>query len=387
MHYRGAITDMWVAPFSRVQTISLLMIGLVSGCVPALQPLLLGGLLAEGRISGPQIGHAATVEGLGMALATGIASLFFMTSALRRTALIAILGCTCANIATLLSTPLGIIAARGLSGACNGILLWLIIGMINRTQTPARLFAIYITAQATTAFLLSATFATLALPASGVIGCYGMLALLNLLLLPLLRRIPKAYAPLTIGRDSATMRLPPFRGRVGLLAITLNQAGVMVVWIYLLPIGLQSGQPPAAINAIVSAAIFVRIGAGILAMVFAPQVNGPLAILCSALASIAALTLLQLSSSNTLWLLATIIFAFSWMFAQPFHIALLNRLDPSNRSAMLVSTAELLGIAAGPFIGSIVIRSNDFQPALQASIACYLVVVIAATAALRSAHP
>ena len=135
-------------------------IAVVAGSVPALQPILLGGLMSEGRIDAAAIGYAATAEGAGMALASAICSAALRPARLRAITGAAIFAVLVANLTTILLPAPGIIAARAISGVGNGILLWVLVGMMTRAAVPTRLFAIFVTAQTSLGFLLSLFLAT-----------------------------------------------------------------------------------------------------------------------------------------------------------------------------------------------------------------------------------
>jgi DHA1 family inner membrane transport protein len=52
------------------------------------------------------------------------------------------------------------------------------------------------------------------------------------------------------------------------------------------------------------------------------------------------------------YMLGVIAFGFLWLFAMPFQTRLLILIDPTRRSAMLLSAAQLVGCAAGPLVTS-----------------------------------
>ena len=354
-------------------------IAIVAGCVPALQPMLLGGLLAEGRIGGAAIGYAATVEGLGMAVASAAASALAPPRRLRTIAALAILAALVANVLTIVLPAPGIIAARGLGGIGNGVLLWVLVGMMTRSAIPARLFAIYVTAQASLGFVLSLAFASVVLPRYGVLAGYGVLIALNLALLAIVRAVPDRYAALEQGGGGAGM--PPPRGLLALAAVVLQLAGVMAFWVYSIPLGLQAGLTAGAMRMMIGAANGAQIVAGLAAIGLAARLGGRSAVVLAAVASIAAL-LLTAAGGGAPWLPAMLVFAFCWMFAPPFHIAFLIAADPSRRAAMFVSTAQLVGMAVGPLLASLATKGGDYAPARLVGVVCFaatLLIAIVAT--------
>jgi MFS transporter, DHA1 family, inner membrane transport protein len=148
----------------------MLIIGVTSGMVPALQPLLLGQLAAEGRISLAEIGQAAMLEALGMALAASIAGAMLPPRRLRAIAVGAVLTGLSVNVATPQLSGLSLAMLRGLGGISAGMLLWLWIGLLTRAALPARLIAIAVTLQASFQLALSSLFASYLLPWGGSIA-------------------------------------------------------------------------------------------------------------------------------------------------------------------------------------------------------------------------
>ncbi|MDB5714350.1 MAG: hypothetical protein JWO15_1747, partial [Sphingomonadales bacterium] len=127
--------------FTRTQTGSALALAVVAGCVPALQPILLGGLLAEHRLTASQIGQAATLEAIGMAVSAAVAGAWFKPNQLRMIAVAAAAMLCLANFMTMLTNGDAILVSRALNGAASGVLLWILVGLMTRSENPGRLFA------------------------------------------------------------------------------------------------------------------------------------------------------------------------------------------------------------------------------------------------------
>ena len=67
---------------------------------------------------------------------------------------------------------------------------------------------------------------------------------------------------------------------------------------------------------------------------------------------------------------ALAIFPFVWMFTPPFQTPLLIDVDPSLRSAMLIGSAQLFGVAVGPMLASQAVTDADPLPAAMVALAC-----------------
>ncbi|RVU05706.1 hypothetical protein EOE18_06850 [Novosphingobium umbonatum] len=343
-------------------TYAVVAIAAGAGVVPALQPLLLGALLKEGRLDAATLGHAATLESLGMAVTSLLATFFLRPDHVRRDILLALLTTFAACAFTLLAQGDAIVCARGLNGAANGILLWLLVGLMTRARHPAQIFAFYITGQSVAAFALSTTLADKVLPQYGANAGYLVLLGLNILLLfgaaPF---APKAFASMEQG--ASRMAMPPLWGWLALLGVGAQIAAIMAFWVYAVPLATHAGFTAGQGNHMVSLASSGLIVAGLAACLTASRLGPVPAILATSAASIAALLITASQSDSTAWTAALFLFAFAWTYAPPFHITLLLKADPSGRAAMLVSPAQLLGMAIGPMAAASVVSGEQYSGA------------------------
>lgn len=370
--------------FSRGEQTSVVLIAIVAGCVPALQPLLLGALLGEGRIGADSMGHAATAEAFGMAMATAIAGACLRPRRLHLVCLSSLLAVLAANLLTILLPSPGIIAVRGVSGVGNGLLLWVLVGMLARSAVPARLYAIYVTANAALVFLLSAILGGFAIRQYGALAGYVILIAIYGVLLLAVRRVPARYANLG-ERQMAT--LPPPAGFLALAGVVLFLAGIMAFWIYAVPLGIQTGIAADTMQLMISAATGVQIVAGLTAVALAGRVTGMQAMLTTAFLALLAVGATLVSDRGSVWLSAMMLFSFCWMFAPAFHIPFLNLADPSRRAAIFVGTAQLGGYAVGPLLGAAAVSASDFGPARLVAMACFATVLAIAGIVRKRQQP
>ncbi len=336
--------------FSQKQVASVVGIGIIAGVIPALQPILLGGLNQAGQLTSAEIGRAGMVEGLGMLFGSFLATLFLAPRMLRPLSLCALAMMVAANVLTASASGDTILLLRALNGAASGVILWVLVGMLTRASTGARLFAIYVTAQAILATVLSWGMSLLVLPQYGIAGGYWLIAGLSLLLLmPAALFLPRDYAPLAGGR----ILLPTLLGLAGLVAILCFLAGILALWVYFIPLAGELGHDPKTAGLIVSSAIAVQIVGGLCAIWAAGRWSGASITILSALgAALAIAALLFLGANPAMLVLATCLISFFWMFAPPSHLPFLLGIDPGGRSATFISVAQLGGLSVGPLIAS-----------------------------------
>ena len=370
--------------FPPAQIAAMFILAVTVGSVPSLQPLLLGSLLAEGRLTPAALGYVGTIEGLGLLAGTTVAALLFAPNRLRPISAAALVVVAVANLVTMVGDLAAILLARGMSGFASGVVLWILVGMLTRAAAPARLFAIYVTSQATTSFLLSVLFSTLIIPRIGAAGGYAALACANVALLaPALLLIPRRYTPIA----GAVLKLPTARGSVGLLAVACYLAGVTALWVYLVPFGEALGHSETVIHRIISTAIAVQIAAGLAATWASAHLSGARTnAICALLAALAVGTILFGGSHLALFVLAACAFNFLWMFAPAFHLPLLIDLDPSRRTAGFVSVAQLGGLSIGPLASSLAVGSGNYRAAAVASILFFVSSSILSRRAVRTSR-
>ena len=358
--------------FSKGQTATVVAIGAMGGSIPALQPMLLGSLLAEGRISASIMGHSATAEAFGMVIGTAVAGAFLPPKRLPAITAIALLAVVAANIMTI-ALPAPIVPpARGLAGVGNGVLLWLFLSMLARASVPTRLYATFFLVNASMVFLLSAALGTFVIDRYGAVSGYAILTAIYIGLLLAARIVPHEYAALDSEGGTA---MPPPMGWLGLLGVTLYLAGVMGFWVYSVQIGTQAGIPLKSMQMIVAAATGIQILAGLAAIALATRLTGIQVVMLTASAGLAAMLATMTSADIVIWAPAILIFAFCWMFGPPFHVAFLITADPSRRAAIFVGTAQLLGMAVGPLLSSSFVSETDFTPARTVTMASYVAVL------------
>lgn len=370
--------------FSRSASLSMLVIGVISGMIPALQGTLLPQLVKEGQLTLAALGQVAMAEAIGTLLAVSLANAYLKPERLRiyvvATAVIGLL----LDLVTAKLLGGEIIAARFAHGVCAGVLIWVWVGFITRCDNPARWIAVYVTAQASTLFVLSAYFSTMLLPQGGaqagfvvVAGFYGLMGLLAVF-------VPSRLAPLGHGDGSV---MPDLKGWIGLFAVFAQIAAILALWVYLKPYGKQIGLSDDVTGLAVSIAMGSQIVAGLLAAAMAGRVRAAPLIVFTASMSVLSIVALAFAQAPVPFIAATTAFAFLWMVGPPFHMPYLIDIDPSRRSALHMTTAQLLGVAAGPAIASIAVSDDNVTGALVVAGVLYAIggAIIAATALRR--HP
>jgi hypothetical protein len=174
----------------------ILSVGVCGVMIAGLQPLLLGTLAQEGRITAAQLGHAATAELLLMGAASAYAGARWRAERLRAIGTIGALALAILNVATIWTSGEAVTLIRALAGVPSGILIWITIAMIARSPTPERWAGIYLTIQTLAQFVLAAALAAWVISRSGANGGFVALAVLCVISAVASLALPKRFANL-----------------------------------------------------------------------------------------------------------------------------------------------------------------------------------------------
>jgi predicted MFS family arabinose efflux permease len=340
----------------------ILLVGVCGVMIAGLQPLLLGTLAQEGRITAAQLGHAATAELLLMGLASAYAGARWKAERLRAIGVISSVLLAALNVATIWASGETITLIRALAGVPSGILIWITIAMIARSPTPERWSGIYLTVQTLAQFVLASALTAWVITRSGANGGFVALAVLCVISAVAAFALPTRFAPLVA--DSSASNMPNARGFVALAATFLWMAFIVGVWVYAEPLSRQAGHAPTVAGVAVSLSLACQVLGGIVATVLAGRVRWfPALMLCSLL-YIACLLAFAALPSESLYLATSSVFGFLWMFSLPLLVPMVIAADPTRRAALLVGGAELAGGSLGPLFASFVVTDADVRGSL-----------------------
>ena len=358
------------------RVLAIFVVGVIGVLIPGLQPQLLGALAAEGRLSVTALGILATVELLAMGIAAGAAGFVLPVTRLRAITGAALLIAGGTDLLTPWLDTGPLFVARIIAGLAEGVLIWIMIGFIIRTDRPERWSGIYLAVQTMAQFALASAIGYSAASSAGGFGALGAVTLAGLLALPWL---PTSYPPLLASDDTGGM--PPVRGLVALAGVVAYLAFIVAIWVYLEPLALDHGIAPATIHLMAPLALAMQvIGAGV-ATLLAGRLPARLAIAVVGLLNLGLLAILAAPPSPAAFVAATAAFGFLWLFILPFQITIAIDADPSRRAALLIGGAQLTGSSLGPLLAGILIGEKDVGRVLLFGAGC----AIAGMAALIGA--
>ncbi len=371
----------WIgAPPTRLQATAILYVGITAVMIAGLQPLLLGALQAEGRLTAAQLGHAATAELLTMGVTASIAGAWLKPKALRWVGLGAGLLLAVIDALTPKGSGEGVTLIRAAAGAPSGVMLWMTIGLITRAPRPERWSGVFLTLQTLAQFGLSAALTAWVIGKTGADGGFLALAAMSALAGVAALVGPAAFVPL--GHTDAPAGLPSPRGAAALAACFLFLACIVGVWVYAEPLSHQSGHPPAVAGTAISLSLAFQVLGGTAATLLAGRLRWFWVLLGCTAVDLALLAIFAALPGAAVFLAVSAAFGFIWLFLMPFLVPMTIQADPTRRSAVLLGGAQLLGGSLGPLMASTLVTDTDARGALAFGAGC-LLVAMAIVAALH----
>ncbi len=373
-HAGEAVAESGQEHFRLPALIAALSLGCVALLMLGVQPLVLGALLSDHRISVSELTWSATVEMLGLGLVSALLAGFLPHRQLRVLGAAATVILALANFAGLYCNGLGVIACRAVVGVSGGVVLWIVAGLITRSASAVRISGIFLGAQSLTQAALAAAIPGFAGFTGANTGLVAM-GVVALLMLPLVLLLPNQLSILP--------KPPPGRGPLslpgglGLAATFLMMAGVVGLWVFIQALGKMDGVDDKTASFVIAASLATQILGAAAVAVFGPRLPTVPSLVAVGLGNLAVVALIGLLHGGAVFLPATLLFGFLWTAGLPLVFPLLTQIDPTRRVAMLSSGAQLLGSAAGPLLTGLFATDANVRPVLPTSAALFCAAVLA----------
>ena len=370
------VAGVWIGdPPSLAQRLAVFWVGLVGVLFPGVGPLLLGGMEAAGRLTAAQLGQAGMAELVAMGIGAAVVGPLFGERRLRLAAVTCGLLLAALDLVTTRMSGEVLILVRALAGLPAGAMIWLITGMIVRAPRPERWAGLYLTIQTLLQLGVVSAIGAFVLGAFGPDGGFLVLAVLTVSAAIAGLAAPRAYAPLVQAEDNPK-GLPSPRGWIALAAVFCFQAFILAFWIYAEPLSRQAGHPLSVASAAFAVSLAAQVAGGAAATALAGRLSWFWSLTISVTLAVGALFVMASLPSATVFLAASAVFGFVWLFASPFLTPLAIEADPSRRAALLGPGASLLGCGAGPLLASFVVSGIDVRPAVWLGVALAVVSLV-----------
>lgn len=329
-------------------SLSLLMVGVM--------PALLGALADSGRLSAAGIGQCATLESLAIGVSAGLCGMAAKPRHLRVFAAVATLTLALCDFASMPASGTMVMVLRTLAGFAEGVMLWITVGMIARTETPERWAGVFWTTIVAMQLAMASAFVWV-IPHLGSEGGFAALGITALGGLAAAAWGPKSYGdlPTAPGESGA----PPLRGWAALLATLIYTAASGAVLVYLQPMTHEAGLSADIARISLWVSLAAQVAGGFLATALAGRVHWFTVFCCSTVMFIAGWFVMTIHPSAWLFLASNALTGLNIVLVGPFLVPMTIEADPSRRTAMQSGATQLLAGAMGPWLASMIVSDTD----------------------------
>lgn len=354
---------------------SALVVGSTGTLILGLQPVLLGALLSENRVTFDGLALMATVEMLAIGIGSALLALLLSARHMRLKAIVLLLGTAIGNYLTAgADGTMSLTIIRGITGLLEGGLIAVAVELIARSATPGRHGGWFVIMQTLAQCILAAMLALIVVPKFGSAGGFHLLAAASLLPLLAVPMLLNDYGNLPKPAAATTEPVIGWaKPAVALLVIFTLYLFIGAIWAFLEPIGAQNGIDAATVGIIVSASLLVQVCGALSATFLEPRLRFPIVIGGAAFAAVLISLGFASGPSLALFWVLSLATGFLWLFVVPWQIAMAVEIDPSRKSTLLVPAAQLFGAAIGPAGAAAFIAADNFRPVTWFAAGCALV--------------
>jgi len=353
-----------------------ILIGSCALLVLGVQPVLLGAMVQEGRITDAYVGNLVTIEMLAMVLGS-LAGIGLLRKTGARVVIgVAGLVLAAMNLAMTGQSGMAILSSlRAVAGLSEGVLVSSALVAISRVARVERASAIFLAVQTLLQAVVAAALPFIIVVSSRTdtallaLAAAGALAAAAALLLP--RQLQPA-AP-----DSDRGALTP-ASLIALLGAGLFLGAIVSVWSYFGLWLIHYGYPPTFEGTAISLCLIAQVIGALTAARFGERLPNRQTIIACALAGALLIALFFVGRGNSTAILAvSMAFGFVWLFTLPFFAGWLIEIDPGRRAVLYLTAFQLGGAALLPSLAGIAVGGFSVDAALIFSGAIFLILAAA----------
>lgn len=297
-----------------------------------------------------------------MGLCTALAGMVLKPERLRLIGALASIALITAEIATTEASGAGVLVVRALAGLPEGILLWITIGMIARSETPERWAGVFLTSITAAQLVLALAFAFYVLPRFGANGGFIGLGVATLPGIAIAFFAPRRYAPLV--KPEGETGAPPLRGWMALLATLVFTASFGAVAVYLQPLAHEAGLSADVARTALWISLAAQVVGGSTATALAGRVHYLGVLILGTMGFLITWTIYGLHVPAWAFIAANGFGGLIYMLMNPFLVPMMIEADPSRRAAVLGGGAQVLAGAMGPLFASFLVSERGVHGTL-----------------------
>ena len=350
------------------QIVLLSAVGVLMTSVLVTLPVLAAAMARQVGGGDEAIGYLAAADMFGCAIACLVIARRLKNLDWRMVIGVALLGVVIGNLASMpLDTMAALLLARLFVGFCGGAALSVVFVALCHTPSPDRSFGIFVFLQLLLQAAALPVFALL-YEQWGVPSLYAGLIALALLALLMVGHVPRGLArePVNVAFDESAPKHGAW-ATITVVALGIYFIAPAMIWAFFEPIGRRFDLDPLSIGSALGFSALAGIaGAGTVLMLAARLGRLPSMAIGIGLSMISLLPVFGGSGMPT-FLLVTCVFNFAWNFTYPYLMGVIAHYDEAGEVAIYSLATQLLGLAAGPLIGSAILASQQGYPVMVAS--------------------
>jgi predicted MFS family arabinose efflux permease len=343
---------------SALDLVAIVLLACAGAEALGLTPLIVTTLTSDAALTPVNAGRCVSAEGLGNLIGLGAVLWLGGRIGPRSVATLALSLIIAANMACYGAQSFaGYAACRLMSGVGEGLAMSA-YGMLASTRQPTRNYAINSMCSVVLVALGGAAAAWASSAFAGnavflVMGAVGFIALLASAWLP--KQIRRSDAR----RGGRVQSVNCLAATISLAMIFAYFTAILAFWSYSGQIGIEHGIRPAVASGAISVGFLVAGIVGSLTVtiggVFAPPRR--VILLCAAVTA-ASIDAAIASKSTVAFLLGISVFVLAWFVMYPFLMGVVAEMDKTGRLAVFAVFSQMAGAAAGPALGSVLVRAG-----------------------------
>lgn len=285
---------------------------------------------------------------------------------------------------TLIHAPVLLAAVRGVHGVIAGMSVGIVYSVMARLHSPDRAFGVLLVLQFALGGL-GVMFLPQLVPQFGARILFMVLAGLTLLALVSMLAVPKSLTGNGTKDDRAEAPTRYLRPVVllSLLALFLFQAGNMALAAFIIRLGEHAQLERGFIGDALGWATWLGTAGAVLVIVMGARFGRLRPLFAAFLLTLVGTAGFLWSSNPLVFLIANIGTAITWSFVVPYLFGMISQLDSSGRLATLGGFVSKCGLASGPLLAGLLLRSDNFDLLIWLSV---LVLAVSAMAAFMAAQ-
>jgi hypothetical protein len=345
-----------------VQAACIISMGVIALLMAGVMPAIFGALADAGRLTEANIGLCATSEGLMMGISAALSGIFLQTERLPLKGICAAVAFAVINIVSIPLENLPLVAVRALAGIPEGIMIWITVGMIARSEVPERWAGVFFTALVSGQLALAFLFAVYVIPHFGAAGGFVTLAIVAAIGAGIASRLPQRYAHLQPGQSIEGV--PPPLGCAALAATLVYTAPAAAVAVYMQPLAHQAGLSADVARTTLWLSLAAQVAGGSIATALAGRIHYMAIFTFSAISLILVWATMEFHPPAWLFIAANMWGGLVTVLYGPFLVPLTIEADPSRRAAMQSASTQVLAGALGPLGASIIVSDRNVHGSL-----------------------